>query len=64
MKRKKEVRFYLDKLKYKEKYVIDNYYFQHKNISVIANELGVSEARISQLHHDGINKLRLLLNNE
>jgi len=62
--KKKEVRFYLDKLKYKEKYVIDNYYFQHKNISVIANELGVSEARISQLHHDGINKLRLLLNNE
>jgi len=62
--KKQEVKIHLNHLKEKEKCVIDSYYFQHKNISTIAKELGVSEARVSQLHHDGINKLRKLLNNE
>lgn len=61
---KREVRVYLEKLKEKEKYVIENYYLKHKNISIIAEELGVSEARISQLHHDGIKKLRILMSTE
>lgn len=60
----KEMKLYINMLKEKEKFVIESYYFKLKNISVIAKELGVSEARVSQLHHDGINKLRTLLTKE
>lgn len=61
---KKDIKKYLAILKEKERHVIESYYFQHKNISIIASELKVSQARISQLHHDGIKRLRQLMNVE
>lgn len=62
--KKIDLMFYIEKLKDKEKYVIKNYYFQHKNLNAISKELGVSEARVSQLHQEGIHKLRKLLSSD
>ncbi|WP_088362390.1 sigma-70 family RNA polymerase sigma factor [Bacillus cereus] len=55
---------YIKKLKDVEREVIENYYFKMKNTGYIANMLGVTQARVSQIHHDAIRKLRLMINNE
>lgn len=61
---KKEVIGFVKKLKEKERYVIENYYFKHKNINEISKDLNITEARVSQIHHEAIKKLRLLLGKE
>lgn len=55
---------HINKLKDVEKEVIEYYYFKKKNIGYIATALGVSQARVSQIHQEAIRKLRLMINNE
>lgn len=55
----KVLKLCLDSLRDREKQVIIMYYHQNKNMREIAEELNVSEPRISQIHANAIKKLRL-----
>lgn len=50
------------KLKDKERMVISLYYVEDLNMTQIAQVLGVSEPRISQIHGSAIRKLKTYMN--
>lgn len=52
----------IGKLKEKERMVISLYYVEELNMTQIAQVLGVSEPRISQIHSSAISKLKLYMN--
>lgn len=52
----------ISKLKEKEKMVISLYYVEELNMTQIAQVLGVSEPRISQIHSSAISKLKSYMN--
>lgn len=52
----------VSKLKEKEKMVISLYYVEELNMTQIAQILGVSEPRISQIHSSAISKLKSYMN--
>lgn len=58
---KAEIKAGLENLRYKEKLVISLHYVQGLNMKEIAEVLGVSEPRISQLHSNALRKLRIYL---
>jgi RNA polymerase sigma factor for flagellar operon FliA len=51
----------LDALSDREKQLVELYYFRYRNFREIAEEFGLSESRISQLHRRVIDKLRKIL---
>lgn len=51
-------------LKDKEEFVIREHYLNNKPFNALAVELGVSFARVSQIHYEAIKQLRLLVNKE
>ncbi len=54
----KELAEAIDSLPYKEKTVLSLYYYEELNLKEIAEIMGLSESRISQLHSKGIMRLR------
>jgi len=54
----------LDALSDREKQLVELYYFRYRNFREIAEEFGLSESRISQLHKRVIDKLRKVLSAE
>jgi RNA polymerase sigma factor for flagellar operon FliA len=51
----------LDVLSDREKRLVELYYFRYRNFREIADEFGLSESRISQLHKRVLDKLRKVL---
>jgi RNA polymerase sigma factor FliA len=51
----------VDKLGDPDGLIISSHYFRHMPFSEIASRLGLTPARVSQLHKRGLEKLRLLL---
>jgi RNA polymerase sigma factor for flagellar operon FliA len=51
----------IKELSEKQKYVLDNYYFHEKTLKSIANELGLTESRISQIRKEAIANLQIKL---
>lgn len=54
----------IEKLQDKEKTVISLYYVEELNMNEIADVMGVSQPRVSQLHAQAIKKLRKYLNED
>jgi RNA polymerase sigma factor for flagellar operon FliA len=54
----------LDKLSVKQKFVIQNHYFEHFSFDQISTQLNLSKGRVSQLHKEAIKKIRNLLDSE
>jgi RNA polymerase sigma factor for flagellar operon FliA len=42
----------------RERHVITSHYLQQRAFAEVAEELGVTRGRVSQLHRDGIERLR------
>ena len=53
----------INSLKEKEKVVVSLYYVEEMNMGQIAQILGVSEPRISQIHSSAIRKLKAYMSN-
>jgi RNA polymerase sigma factor for flagellar operon FliA len=51
----------IKELSEKQRYVLDNYYFHEKTLKSIANELGLTESRISQIRKEAIANLQIKL---
>lgn len=51
----------INNLKEKEKLVVSLYYFEELTLKEISKIMGVSESRVSQLHSNAVEKLRLKL---
>ncbi len=53
-----KVRRNISSLPEKQRRVIEDYYFEHKKLGEIANEFGLTEARICQIHSQALNALK------
>lgn len=60
----REIAGYLEKLTEKERLVISLYYYEELNQKEIAEVLGVSEGRVSQLHSQALAKLKAKIQKE
>ncbi len=58
-----EIHNMLSSLPDKQRRVLESYYFQNKKLSEIAKELGLTEARICQIHSQALKNLRPKLAN-
>ncbi|MGC2694374.1 MAG: FliA/WhiG family RNA polymerase sigma factor [Candidatus Angelobacter sp.] len=57
----KLLRTYLNELKPRYRQVLERYYFKDMGLKAIGEELGVGEARISQIHKQAVAELRGLI---
>ncbi|HEU4414366.1 MAG TPA: FliA/WhiG family RNA polymerase sigma factor [Candidatus Angelobacter sp.] len=57
----KLLRIYLNQLKPRYRQVLELYYFKDMGLKMIGEELGVGEARISQIHKQAVTELRRLI---
>lgn len=58
----KLLRTYISQLKARQKRVLQLYYFGDKGLKEIGEELGVGEARVSQIHKQAVIELRRMIN--
>jgi RNA polymerase sigma factor for flagellar operon FliA len=55
------LRIYIKELKPRLRKVLELYYFQEMGLKAIGEQMGVGEARISQIHKQAVNELRQLI---
>ena len=55
-----EVKEMLQKLPERERYILEQYYFENRHMIDIGRDLGVTESRICQLRKESLEKLRFL----
>ncbi len=60
---KAQILYAVDSLSGKQKVIIQSHYFEHKNFNEIADVLGVTKGRVSQIHKHAVMKLKCLLEN-
>lgn len=58
----KLLRTYIKELKPRQRRVLELYYFQEMGLKEIGEQMGVGEARISQIHKQAVLELRRLIN--
>ncbi len=57
----KLLRAYINELKPRPRRVLELYYFQEMGLKDIGKEMGVGEARISQIHKQAVTELRRMI---
>lgn len=55
-----ELKKMLQNLPERERYILEQYYFENRHMVDIGSELGVTESRICQIHKEALERLRVL----